>query len=255
MPRESSTALVFGEASGRVHSSQYSLRSLFLFMTGCCLGAALLPGLISWVWLSSTSRRSGEGIQQALPPLPRVVVALPDDQPGPFPIDDAELIYVSSMAGCNELTWRFRVHLPPGKRWLWGVNVGEQWLNQTREFDGCTCAGAFEVSGDVVIDAGIVRNADGVAYLQMQCGPYSCGASLEEPAVAVIQSNGKVTQMVAGQDGPQSFPAGGHIELLRFHRLTGNNARAPAKQPLYGRRKPLLSYGFSLYIEEQGWNR
>jgi hypothetical protein len=223
---------------------QFSLVSLLLLaVVGCLVGAYL------------GERRQRKETEEQL----RAIVAenrqyridlgiVDDNQRSLLVINDSKAVHVRCLPTHEEMRWRFRVYLPPHKRWRLCMGRGARW-DAANGYDGPAFTELRE-AGELTFDTKIARDLDGQLKLEMFWGNRGFGTQIPDTALPILRSPSKRTVHLAGVKGQETHAAQGRIELVRWHVDLPDNSTIPAELAQVGRPQPPSSYGFCIYLEE-----
>jgi len=223
---------------------QFSLFSLLLLVViGCLVGAYLGEQRQRKEVEARLQQKEAENRQY------RIDLGILDDRPNVLTISDPKAIHVCQLPAFEQLQWRWRLYLPPGKRWKLGITQGEEWDEVNRRFDGGDSGTILDETGELTLAAELMRELDGQTHLKISWCNRALRASLPGAGLAIVRANGKRTVHLAGAVKQETFPAERHVDLLRWHVALDADA-PPEGRILPGRTKPSPSYGFSIYLEE-----
>jgi hypothetical protein len=209
---------------------QFSLLSLIILVVAGCLGAA---------WYGEKQRRTrAEAEFRKL----RVELGIIDDRQGILDVSDRTKVHVWNMAPHNELEWRWRVFVPPGNTWHIRTSHGEEWDDEQNRFSGGGAGTGLDLDGEFNLEAQVVRNLDGVAYLEVRHGRGAMRSRLPDAGVEVLRGKGKRQWKVLGNLEQQSLANSGEIELLRWYRDSPTSAASGAPSP---------GFGISIHLEDE----
>jgi hypothetical protein len=226
---------------------QFSLVSLLLLAVIGCLVGAYLGERRKLHRADTTIAEKDAQIRQY-----RIDLGILDEEPNVLTIGDPNLIHVRQLPSFDRWQWRWRIYLPPGKRWKLMKTQGETWDDERHEFRGSGSGSTVDDSGEVTLTAQITRDLDGKAQLRLRWFRRGSGTWIPDGGLTLLQSQGKAKRTIhtAGSKAQEIIPAGGRLELLRYHVELADDAPLPGDTTLPGHRDPSRSYGISIALEE-----
>lgn len=143
---------------------QFSLLSLLLLATiGCLIGA--------WLGERRQRRETEERLKAKEAEIRqyRIDLGLLDDMPGMLVVSDPQQVHIRRLPSSDPMTqWRWRLYLPPGKRWLLGTSQGEEWDETRGDFRGSSGGTNFDERGEIILEARLERDAEGKTHVRMR---------------------------------------------------------------------------------------
>jgi hypothetical protein len=227
---------------------QFSLLSLLLLLVAGCAVAAWIGELRR----RETAERELVELQAKMRAL-RNAVGITDDQPDVLTITDDKLVHVRALYPLDELSWRWRIYLPPGKQWSVYYSHGEKWDDARGVFEGGGGSSGISCDGEFTLEATIVRRLNGRPYLSYRAWKSGGATLLPEEGLRALASNGTVLWEATGSAKQATFDNGGHIPLLRFQRMLGiGSSLGEARQSPdnLGSMEGLPEYGISIALLE-----
>jgi hypothetical protein len=217
---------------------QFSLLWLLALVVAGCLVAA---------WYGERRRREAaeELVRQKETEIRdlRVQLGILDDSPPVLNTSDKHQIHVRLLPPRNEMEWRWRIFVPPGKSWNIQTSFGEQWIEE--RYWGSEPGTSLKFDGEFTLVARICRELDGQALLEVQQGSSTLRSRFPDEGLAVLRGYGTSTGMVAGAAKQESFDAGGEITLLRWQREGTDQQASVIGRP------PLARFGLSIHLAEE----
>lgn len=234
---------------------QFSLWSLLVFVVAACVVAThlgerrrreLAERAFRQLELENQSLRRELGVQ---------------DKPASFlAVADARQVYVQAlppMATSPEgLGWRWRIYLPPRRKWWLHISQGERWDKDKQWYDhgNGVASQDIQVSGEVTISACVSHDLGGGRYIQVWSPKESFALRLDDAGLAAIKAAGQVATDVAGAINQESFSPQKPVQLLRWHRQVEAGTDASTSRDSQGLKLP-TEYGFAIHLIDESPNR
>jgi len=225
---------------------QFSLFSLLLLaVIGCLVGAYLGEQRQRKEVEARLQQKEAQNRQY------RIDLGILDDRPNVLTIADPKLIHIRQLPSTQpHMQWRWRLYIPPGRRWRIGVSQGEEWDEASQRFIGSEGGSNFDDTGELTLEAEMSRNLDGKAFVKTRWCNHGGATWIPDAGVAVLLAKGKRTAHIAGDKKQETFAPQGHIDLMRWHVALDANVPLTEVGMLPGHRQPPSSYGFSIHLEE-----
>lgn len=220
---------------------QFSLLSLLGIVIIGCLAAGWFGERRRSDQAQAELRRSEAEVRDL-----RIALGILDDEPNFLTITDKKQVYVRAIPTYDDLHWRWRIFLPPGSTWEIQLTEGELWDARREQYMGGGGGTSIKQDGEFMLDARLMRDAEGRACIEVRQGRSASRFFLREASVPVLLGNGKQTAKISGQGTQMAHERPGPIELARWYREVETKA-APGAQTYPA---PHEGWGISIQIEE-----
>ena len=210
---------------------QFSLLSLTILVVAGCLGAA---------WYGEKQRRTQ--VEAEVRKL-RFALGITHERDGVLDVSDRTKVHVRMMTPHDELQWRWRIFVPPGNTWHIRTSQGEQWDEEQSRYSGGGGGTDLGLDGEFTLEAQVIRDLDGVAFLEIRHCQGEGRSRMPEAGVAILRGKGKPLRKVLGNMEQQSLDNSGEIELLRWYKESPVSAAASGA--------PSPGFGISIHLEDE----
>ena len=205
----SSTTITNGSPPrGRRGWWQFSLLSLLLLFVIACL----IAGYVGQSRRMEEARRELARRDETIKRL-RQELGIDEDAESALTIDDPSKLHVAALPAWEEHVWRWKVYLPPEKKWKIGIEVLEK---ATPEQPLEIVNGSFSNvhgAGELIMEARMSRDLEGIPRLTARLGrgTISGGSKSFEPQF----KSKRYRVELAGRPKPVVVSPGQRIEVLR----------------------------------------
>ncbi|MBC7852588.1 MAG: hypothetical protein IAF94_04045 [Pirellulaceae bacterium] len=221
---------------------QFSLFTLLLVAIVACVVAAYL----------GTARRLEEakatiGRQQADLKARDAEITKLEAELGILTITDPSKVHILALRSKEDWHWRWRVYLPPGKKWRITQALGERVPKQGFDMSNVPHGSS---SGDLsneefTAEVWIARDVNGSLRLNRRFGGSGVANGISEEDAKKLLAGGSTSTHTAGMSATEVFDPAGPIELLRLH--THSHIPQPDGSSISSE-KP--DFGILLFLEE-----
>jgi hypothetical protein len=214
---------------------QFSLFTLLLVAIVVCVVAAYL----------GTARRLEEakgtiGRQKLDLEARDAEIATLQAELGTLTIKDPTKVHILALPSREDWHWRWRVYLPPGKKWKIAEALGEKVPKQGFDMTGVphsSSNGALG-KGQFTAEVWLARDINGALRLNRKFAGSGVASGISEEDGKKLLAEGSTSTDVAGMFATAVLDPAGPIELLRLHKYGSvpqpDGRTVSSQQPYFG---------------------
>ena len=221
---------------------QFSLFTLLLVAIMACVVAAYLGTARRLEEANATVIRQNAELKARDAEIAKLGAEL-----GILTITDPSKVHILALRSKEDWHWRWRVYLPPGKKWKITQALGEKVPMQGFDMSNVPHSSS---SGDLsneefTAEVWLNRDIHGALRLNRQFGDGRGASVISDEQAKMLFANGSASSHTAGMSATEVYDPAGPIELLRLHKY--GSVPQPDGSTISSQ---LPNFGILLFLEE-----
>ena len=188
---------------------QFSLFSLLLLFVIACL----IAGYVGQSRRMEEARRELARRDETIKRL-RQELGIDEDAESALTVVDPAKVHVVALPSFEEEAWRWKIYLPPGKKWAIGIESRHAESAGEPLSLGGGSTSTINDDGELLLEARLLRDLKGFPQVKVRLA--RAGAAHGSVYLdALFKSKGRVQVQQAGRPKQVVFPANQRVEILR----------------------------------------